>query len=177
MNSSTYLVPKPSFQWQRTFLGFLGLAGRFLMLLWAPINLWAFLIMMISLFRPSTELHFSKSLFFNVGNGSAFGMYELHINLGGIPMDVQVRNKDESKGHPASFMILLRLLFNECRPKPYSWSLVLQNNLSTYMNGTHRKVKHALNMMTRDGKAHVREIMSYFPNNLTPYYPIESNYH
>lgn len=110
-------------------------------------------------------LPFNKASFLQIPFFSAlemsqlFQMYELHINPDKIPLDVQLRIMEESNGHPASFMILLRL-YNECRPKRNSWSLVLQENLSTHMNGTHRKVKHALNRMTKDGKARVRELTS-----------------
>jgi hypothetical protein len=63
----------------------------------------------------------------------------------------------ESGGHPASFMILLKL-YDEVRPEPTSWTLALQKNLWIYMNGTHRKVKLQLQTMSIDEKSYVREL-------------------
>ena len=67
-----------------------------------------------------------------------FQIYRRNINPEEIPLDLQTRIMFESGGHAASFMILLKL-YDELRPEPSSWILVLQKNLWTYLSGTHRK--------------------------------------
>ncbi|CAG8673326.1 7004_t:CDS:2 [Acaulospora morrowiae] len=47
--------------------------------------------------------------------GTIFHSYQVHLNKDGIPPDLQIEIERDSCGHPASFMILLKL-FHDCRP-------------------------------------------------------------
>lgn len=60
-------------------------------------------------------------------------------------------------------MILLKL-YEELRPEPSSWTLVLQKNLWTYLNGTHRKLQLILKTMSVNERAYVRELTTNAAN-------------
>ena len=73
--------------------------------------------------------------------GEIFELYKQHINPEGIPLDVKTKIVQESYGHPASFMLLLKL-FDEHRPDSTLWDTVLEQHLEGYMNGTQTAYKN-----------------------------------
>lgn len=84
--------------------------------------------------------------------GVLFDSYQKHINLGGVPPDSQKSFIDETNGHEASFMVLLKV-FEGHRPTVDKWSLVMEQSKTlrnTYMNGTNTKIKQTLKEMSVD---------------------------
>ena len=75
-------------------------------------------------------------------------------------MDIQTKIVQESNGHPASFMILLKL-FDEHRPNLASWGTVLQQHLEEYMNGMHKEIKQWLKQMNAPARDQVRQLSRY----------------
>ncbi|GBC01323.1 hypothetical protein RclHR1_04140008 [Rhizophagus clarus] len=73
-----------------------------------------------------------------------------------IPIDIQSVIMRESFGHPASFMILLKLYHDYRTNSPIEWNLLLKENLENYLNGTHVKIIKALRRMNSTDLAHVR---------------------
>ena len=72
-------------------------------------------------------------------------------------MDVKTKIVQESNGHPASFMLLLKL-FDEHRPDSTSWDIVLQQHLESYLNGTHTKIKKWLQKLKVEVRNQVRDL-------------------
>ncbi|GES94249.1 hypothetical protein GLOIN_2v1735228 [Rhizophagus clarus] len=70
----------------------------------------------------------------------------------------------ESCGHPASFMILLKL-YHDLRPTVNKWGIKLQERLTEYMNGTHIKIKHEINRMDDDEKQYLRGLVEYMADH------------
>ncbi|POG58831.1 hypothetical protein GLOIN_2v1727254 [Rhizophagus irregularis DAOM 181602=DAOM 197198] len=75
-----------------------------------------------------------------------------------IPIDIQSVIMHESFGHPASFMILLKLYHDHRTYSPIEWNRLLKENLESYLNGTHIKIIRALRMMKSTDLAHVRDL-------------------
>lgn len=109
---------------------------------------------------PLNKTRFKQIPFLSTAEmGKLFEAYQQNINPEGVPQDLQTKLMYESSGHPAFFMILLKL-FNECRPELHQWGLELQSNLSNFMNGTHLKIKYLLENTGTDEKARVHELRS-----------------
>ena len=89
--------------------------------------------------------------------GEIFQLYQRHLNPEGISLDIQANIVQESNGHPASFMILLKL-FDEHRPDSASWGTVLQQYLGEYLNGTHQCIRQWLKKMDDLARDVVREL-------------------
>ena len=87
--------------------------------------------------------------------GVLFNQYKLGLNEVGVPNDLIAEIIKESCGHPASFMILLKL-FHDFRPGVNLWGKCLQENLAKYMNGTHTKLKGLIIEMCSDEKRYLR---------------------
>jgi len=71
----------------------------------------------------------------------------------------------ESCGHPASFMILLKL-FHDFRQTVNQWRIRLQKSLAAYMNGTHIEIKHEINHMHDDEKNYLRGLTEYMADHI-----------
>ncbi|KAL1914189.1 uncharacterized protein VTP21DRAFT_9688 [Calcarisporiella thermophila] len=107
---------------------------------------------------PFNKAHFLRIPFFTTEDmGKLFQWYKERCNGMGVSDRVQAKIISESSGHPASFMILLRL-FDECRPTSETWSLVLQKQLQKYMNGTHIKIKQAIEAKSKSEREYIREL-------------------
>ncbi len=88
-----------------------------------------------------------------------FDLYQSGLNNNGVPSDLRAEISKESCGHPASFMILLKL-FHDFRPTVNQWGIRLQENLDEYMR-THIKIKHEINRMRDDEKRYVRRLTEH----------------
>jgi len=89
--------------------------------------------------------------------GKLFNLFKEACDPAGVSLPIQEKIVHESSGHPASFMILLKLAWL-CRPNQTNWAFKLQKNLKRYMNGTHRKIKQTLRSMNHQERAHVRDL-------------------
>ncbi|CAI2170087.1 14179_t:CDS:2 [Funneliformis geosporum] len=74
-----------------------------------------------------------------------------------FPIDIQSIIMRESFGHPASFMILLKLYHDFRTNSPIEWNRSLKENLENYLNWTHVKITRALRRMNSTDLAHVRD--------------------
>ncbi|RGB23853.1 hypothetical protein C1646_773905 [Rhizophagus diaphanus] len=75
-----------------------------------------------------------------------------------VPIDIQTIIMHESFGHPASFMILLKLYHDYRMNSPIEWNRILKEHLENYLNGTHVKITRALRRMKSTDLAHVRDL-------------------
>ncbi|CAG8558046.1 2329_t:CDS:1 [Scutellospora calospora] len=105
--------------------------------------------------------------------GRLFESYKFGINTNGVPYDLQVEIERASCGHPASFMILLRL-FSDNLPTIGQWKKALHENLSKYINGTHITLKNEIDNMNTHERKYIRSLTEYMAdrweidlNNLT----------
>lgn len=73
--------------------------------------------------------------------GVLFDSYQKHINLGGVPPDIQKSFIDETNGHEASFMVLLKV-FEGHRPTVDKWSLVMEQSKSLRNTYIHEWDEH-----------------------------------
>ncbi|KAF9368854.1 hypothetical protein CPB97_004197, partial [Podila verticillata] len=89
--------------------------------------------------------------------GRLFDMYKEHCHPAGISQQIQRNVMLESGGHPASFMILLKLVL-QYRPNMGNWAGLLQENIGRLMNGSQTKIKNILMSMTIEEKAQVRDL-------------------
>ncbi len=96
--------------------------------------------------------------------GEIFKEYQLNFNEAGVPSSLTAEIIRESCGHPASFMILLKL-YHDFRPTVNQWRIRLQESLAEYMNGTHIKMKHIVNRMHGDEKKHLRDLTEYMTDH------------
>ncbi|KAL1914221.1 uncharacterized protein VTP21DRAFT_9644 [Calcarisporiella thermophila] len=107
---------------------------------------------------PFNKAHFRQIPFFTTEDmGKLFRLYKELCFRPGIPDPIQASIIRESLGHPASFMILLKI-FNECQPSSDSWNREMHDNLEKYMNGTHIKFKHMLQSKSQSVKAYIRKL-------------------
>ena len=107
---------------------------------------------------PFNKAAFLEMPFFTIEEmGKLFDQYQKRCDEDGLSRYIQSKIVDESSGHPASFMILLKLAL-QYQPNQDSWAYMLKRNLKDYMNGTHRKVKQALESMNAEQRAHVRDL-------------------
>ena len=97
--------------------------------------------------------------------GKLFDLYKQLCDPLGLSRYIQSKIVDESSGHAASFMILLKLAL-QYQPDEDNWAYLLQKNLIYYMNGTHRKVKRALDCMNAEERAYVRDLTKNQMNTL-----------
>ncbi|KAK3806979.1 MAG: hypothetical protein J3Q66DRAFT_392674 [Benniella sp.] len=89
--------------------------------------------------------------------GKLFRLYKQHCDPHGISPEIQARIAHESGGHPASFMVLLKLTLQR-RPDTNNWANVLDNNIRDLLNGTHLKLEKELKALPLEQKALVREL-------------------
>lgn len=94
-----------------------------------------------------------------------FELYKEHFDPNGISPDIQFEIMIESRGHPASFMLLLKLAMQH-RPDKMNWASVLEKNIRGLLKGTHTALKKALNEMTTAQQARVRILIR---NHLKPW--------
>lgn len=94
-----------------------------------------------------------------------FGMYKETIDTECIPLKLQTKIADESGGHAASFMILLKVYY-ELQPATSAWGLVSQQHLKKYMNSTHVKAEKYLMGLNAFKKGRARELIM---NELEPW--------
>ncbi|KAF9342557.1 hypothetical protein BGX34_007977, partial [Mortierella sp. NVP85] len=92
--------------------------------------------------------------------GELFEMYKGSCNPHGLIQKIQQRIVQESKGHPASFMVLLKLaLYYD--PNDDNWTQLLQDKVREFLNGVQTKAKKALESMNSDDRARVRGFTLY----------------
>ncbi|GES92044.1 hypothetical protein GLOIN_2v1735228 [Rhizophagus clarus] len=103
---------------------------------------------------------YQMPLFTTQEMGELFDLYKLNFDEVGVLPDLRTRIIEESCGHPASFMILLKLFYH-FRPTLNQWARVLQGNLERYMNGTHRKLKDEIEAMDGNERAYLCELTDY----------------
>ncbi|GES94720.1 crinkler (CRN) family protein [Rhizophagus clarus] len=96
--------------------------------------------------------------------GEIFKQYQLNLSESGVPSSLTAEIIKESCGHPASFMILLKL-YHDLRPTVNKWGIKLQERLTEYMNGTHIKIKHEINRMDDDEKQYLRGLVEYMADH------------
>ncbi|CAG8645131.1 1452_t:CDS:1 [Paraglomus occultum] len=87
-----------------------------------------------------------------------FKWYKERCNTDGVPNELQSKIITASCGHPASFIILLKL-YHYCRPTVDSWKSTLQLQLEKYMNGTHFKIENALRERSQEDQACIRNLI------------------
>jgi hypothetical protein len=87
--------------------------------------------------------------------GELFKLYKRFCNPCGLTPEIQGRIVHESKGHPASFNVLLKLAL-QYEPNEYNWTQLLQDNIGKFLNGTQNKTKEFLKSMNSDDRAQVR---------------------
>ena len=112
-----------------------------------------------SLESPFNRAKFCRIPFFNVQEmGKIFDLYNDKVDPDPVPLDIKLNIIHESCGHPASFMILLKI-YNDIRPVTLlDWKVVMKQNLIEYTNGTHKKIKKYLISMNDDKKQCVRSL-------------------
>lgn len=104
-----------------------------------------------------------------------FDLYKEHCNPVGVSRQIQDRIVHESGGHPASFMILLKLVLQH-RPDECNWTYLLQENIGRLLNGTQTKLRMILKSMKAEQKARVRDLTEnqmkdweFVPDDLNQY--------
>ena len=108
---------------------------------------------------PFNKAKFENMPLFNVTEmGKLFESYKLNANEDGVPSDLTGKIIKESCGHPASFMILLKL-YDDFRPNVNLWEIKFQENFVKYMNGTHIKLKYEVIEMSSDEKRYLRDLI------------------
>lgn len=58
-----------------------------------------------------------------------FEHYQKEVNFKGVPLDIQRKITEESAGHPATFMLYLKM-YDHLRPTLSTWLPVEQEKLS-----------------------------------------------
>ncbi|CAG8658754.1 8869_t:CDS:1 [Paraglomus brasilianum] len=108
---------------------------------------------------PFNRAKFCRIPFFNVQEmGKIFDLYNDKVDPYPVPLDIKLNIIHESCGHPASFMILLKI-YNDILPATLlDWKVVMKQNLIEYTNETHMKIKKYLVSMSDDQKQHVRSL-------------------
>ncbi|KAF9367523.1 hypothetical protein CPB97_005659, partial [Podila verticillata] len=89
--------------------------------------------------------------------GRLFDLYKEHCDSVGISRQIQDRIVRESGGHPASFMVLLKLVLQH-QPNEGNWTSLLQENIGLLLNGTQTKLRTNLKSMNAEQKARVRDL-------------------
>lgn len=111
-----------------------------------------------SLDLPFNKAEILEMPFFTLEEmGKLFNLYKQQCDPVGLSRYIQNKIVDESSGHTASFMILLKLAFQR-QPDDHNRAYMLEKNLTDYMNGTHVKVKQTLDGMSAEEKAYVRDL-------------------
>ncbi|CAB4432247.1 unnamed protein product [Rhizophagus irregularis] len=101
---------------------------------------------------PFNKAKFEKMPLFSIKEmDKLFESYQFSMNKNGIQPDLRVEIIKESCGHPASFMILLKL-YHDNLPNILQWEKVLQANFSQYMNGTHIALQNKISKMSINEK-------------------------
>ncbi|KAF8923545.1 hypothetical protein BGZ58_002828 [Dissophora ornata] len=91
--------------------------------------------------------------------GRLFELYKKHCNPVGISWQIQKRIVDETGGHPASFMVLLKLaLRQEQEPNEDNWASLLQENIGLLLDETQIKLRAKLVLMNTEQRARVRDL-------------------
>ncbi|CAG8517091.1 1884_t:CDS:2 [Paraglomus occultum] len=110
---------------------------------------------------PFNRAKFCRIPFFNVQEmDKIFNLYNDKVDPDPDPLDIKLNIIHESCGHPASFMILLKI-YNDIDIRPATlldWKVVIKQNLIEYTNGTHKKIKKYLISMSDDQKQCVRSL-------------------
>ncbi|KAL1915048.1 uncharacterized protein VTP21DRAFT_7753 [Calcarisporiella thermophila] len=110
---------------------------------------------------PMDKVLFRPMPLFSVAEmGQLFYLYKWRCNPEGISVDIEEKIVHESRGHPASFMTLLKL-HQHFHPTPSSWGRVLQQNFREYMIGTLSKIEHHLARLSEEERAYVRELPAH----------------
>ncbi|CAB4389128.1 unnamed protein product [Rhizophagus irregularis] len=110
------------------------------------------------LISPFNKALFKQMPMFSIQEmGQLFDQYQSDFDRDGVLPDLRVQIIKESCGHPASFMVLLKLYY-DLRPTVKQWAKFLQENLEKYMNGTHIKLKYEIETMDDNEKEYVREL-------------------
>ncbi|GBC29586.1 uncharacterized protein OCT59_008722 [Rhizophagus irregularis] len=113
------------------------------------------------LISPFNKALFKQMPMFSIQEmGELFNLYQSNLDKNGVLLDLRTKIIEESCGHPASFMILLKL-FYDFRPTLDKWTRVLQGNLERYMNVTHTKLKDEIEEMDDNEKEYLRELTDY----------------
>lgn len=100
--------------------------------------------------------------FDNLEMSELFLSYENEISDFAVPLDLQRKIMEESCGHPASFMILLKIFDDENKPLlSDQWDIVLNEKLDNYLNGTYIKLRHELINMKGEEKKYIRELTTH----------------
>ncbi|CAG8569797.1 9340_t:CDS:1 [Paraglomus occultum] len=96
-----------------------------------------------SLESPFYRATFCRIPFFNVQEmDKIFDLYNDKVDPDPVPLDIKLNIIHESCGHPASFMILLKI-YNDIRPATLlDWKVAIKQNLIEFTNGTHKKSRH-----------------------------------
>ncbi|GJJ70719.1 hypothetical protein EMPS_03069 [Entomortierella parvispora] len=89
--------------------------------------------------------------------GRLFDLYKMHCDTDGITRQIQDKVVHESGGHPASFMVLLKLILQH-HPDENSWASLLQANIGSLLNGTQTKLRTNLKSMNTEQQSHVRDL-------------------
>ena len=114
-----------------------------------------------NLVSPFNKARFRQMEFFSVKEMSQiFYLYKENVNLDGVDQNLQPSIMDESGGHAASFMILLKL-YDECRPSLLTWPSILRKNIQGYLNGTHVSLKSRLKSFNVEIRDRVRQIVTH----------------
>ncbi|KAF9369452.1 hypothetical protein CPC16_004499 [Podila verticillata] len=113
---------------------------------------------------PFNKAAFARMPPFDVQEmGRLFDMYKENCNPAGISQPIQGKVIHESGGHPASFMILLKLVLLH-QPNMGNWAGLLQENIGRLMNGSQTKIRIFLESLTIKEKALVRDLTKYQMN-------------
>ncbi|GJJ78301.1 hypothetical protein EMPS_10660 [Entomortierella parvispora] len=89
--------------------------------------------------------------------GILFDLYKEHCDPAGISAKIEDKIMHESGGHPASFMVLLKLVLQH-HPDEDSWATLLQENIDSLLNGTQTKLRTNLKSMNPEQQAQVRDL-------------------
>ncbi|KAF9987559.1 hypothetical protein BGZ65_003112 [Modicella reniformis] len=89
--------------------------------------------------------------------GRLFDLYKEHCRPHGISQQIQDKIVQESRGHPASFMFLLKLALLH-RPDERNWTCLLQRNIDPLLDWNETKLMTDLKLMNTEQKARVRDL-------------------
>jgi len=113
--------------------------------------------------ETTMESPFNKAIFASMPPFSLeemnrlFELYQEHCDTAGISPRIRDNIVRESGGHPASFMILLKLTL-QFRPIETNWSRLLKENVDHLLNGTQKKLRTHLQSMDTEQKVRVRDL-------------------
>jgi hypothetical protein len=145
---------------------------------------------------PFNKAKFEKMPLFSIEEmDKLFESYQFSMNYDGVQPDLRVEIVKESCGHPASFMILLKL-YHDYFPNILQWGKVLQANFSQYMNSIYITLQNEISKMSINEKRYIRSLTEYMSDcwkmdlsdltaindldkkllNIGILYPIDSNF-